>query len=261
MIICVVRYDEGDIMGRKLLRILCYIILICLSIILVISLKNIIEWFNDNRETKEIVEKIVKNTNIIAVEEDKRLMYVDLNDLKKINNDTVAYIKVNNTNIDYPVVKTTNNTFYLDHSFDKSYNKAGWVFMDYRNNVDYYDTNTILYAHGRLDNTMFGSLREVIKDSWYMNKENHIIKYSNDKSSSLWQVFSIYKIKETDDYLDIDFSTKDSNLKFINMIKSRSIYDFNCDVNVGDKILTLSSCYNDTDRVVLHAKLIKYVEK
>ena len=225
------------------------------------SLKNIIEWFNDNHKTKEIIQKIESSTSITTVDEDARLMNVDFNDLKKINDDTVAYIKVNNTNIDYPIVKTSDNKFYLDHSYDKSYNKAGWVFMDYRNNNIHYDTNTIVYAHGRLDNTMFGSLRNVIKENWYTNSDNHIIKYSDLNSSSLWQVFSVYKIKQTNDYLDINFSTKDDYISFIDLIKGRSVYDFNCDVNVGDKILTLSSCYDDINRVVLHAKLIKYVEK
>lgn len=248
-------------MKNKIIRILCYIILLCLFVVFIISVKHIVEWFIDNNKTHKIIEKIEKNTNLISVEEDKRMMYVDLTELIKINSDTVGYIKVNNTNIDYPIVKTNNNSFYLDHSFDKSYNKAGWVFMDYRNNNDYLDTNTILYAHGRLDNTMFGSLRNVVKESWYSNKDNYIVKYSNLKSSSLWQVFSVYKIKETDDYLDINFNTTNDNINFISLIKNRSIYNFNNDVSVGDKILTLSSCYDDENRVVLHAKLIKYVEK
>ena len=248
-------------MKNRIIRIMCYIILLCLFVIFIISAKHIVEWFIDNHKTQKIIEKIEKNTNLISVEEDKRMMYVDLTELIKINPDTVGYIKVNDTNIDYPIVKTDNNNFYLNHSFDKSYNKAGWVFMDYRNNNDYLDENTILYAHGRLDNTMFGSLRNVIKESWYSNKDNHIVKYSNLKSSSLWQVFSVYKIKETDDYLNINFNTTNDNINFINLIKNRSVYNFNCDVNAGDKILTLSSCYDDENRVVLHAKLIKYVEK
>ena len=248
-------------MKNRIIRIMCYIILLCLFVIFIISAKHIVEWFIDNNKTHKIIEKIEKNTNLISVEEDKRMMYVDLTELIKINPDTVGYIKVNNTNIDYPIVKTDNNSFYLDHSFDKTYNKAGWVFMDYRNSNDYLDANTILYAHGRLDNTMFGSLRNVVKESWYSNKDNYIVKYSNFKSSSLWQVFSVYKIKETDDYLDINFNTTNDNINFINLIKNRSIYNFNSDVNAGDKILTLSSCYDDENRVVLHAKLIKYVEK
>ena len=132
-------------MKNRIIRIMCYIILLCLFVIFIISAKHIVEWFIDNNKTHKIIEKIEKNTNLVPIEEDKRMMYVDLTELIKINPDTVGYIKVNNTNIDYPIVKTDNNSFYLDHSFDKTYNKAGWVFMDYRNSNDYLDANTILY--------------------------------------------------------------------------------------------------------------------
>ena len=210
------------------------------------------------------MESIIEDNTSIEIIEDNTesgLINVDLNDLKKINSDTVGYIKVNNTNINYPVVQTTNNTFYLNHTFDKSNNKAGWVFMDYRNHNDNFDTNTILYAHGRLDNTMFGSLRKVIKEEWYTNPDNYILQYSNDYYSTKWQVFSIYRVKETDDYIKTNFNSNEEYNSFINLIKGRSIYDFNIDVNTNDNIITLSSCYNDTDRMVLHAKLISIVKK
>ena len=249
-------------MKNKFINILLYIILICLLIVLFISLKNIYNWFKDNKKTKEMVKLIDDNTSVYDItDEETGLINVDLSDLKKINSDTVGYLKVNNTNINYPVVKTTNNTFYLNHTFDKSENKAGWVFMDYRNNNEYFDSNTIFYAHGRLDNTMFGSLRNVIKEEWYTNSDNHMIQYSNDYYSTKWQVFSIYRIKETNDYLKIGFNNTIDYQKFIDMIKGRSIYDFNTVVTTDDKIMTLSSCYNDDYRMVLHAKLIKIVNK
>ena len=210
------------------------------------------------------MESIIEDKTSVEIIDDNTesgVINVDLNDLRGINSDTVGYIKVNNTNINYPVVKTNNNTFYLTHTFDKTENKAGWVFMDYRNHNDNFDTNTILYAHGRLDNTMFGSLRKVIKEEWYTNPDNYILQYSNDYYSSKWQVFSIYRVKETDDYIKTNFSSNEEYISFINLIKSRSIYDFNIDVNTNDNIITLSSCYNDTDRMVLHAKLVSMVRK
>lgn len=250
-------------MKRRFVNILFYIILICLFIILFISAKNIYYWFKDNKKTSKMESIIEDKTSVEIIDDNTEsgVINVDLNDLKKINSDTVGYIKVNNTNINYPVVKTNNNTFYLTHTFDKTENKAGWVFMDYRNHNDNFDTNTILYAHGRLDNTMFGSLRKVIKEEWYTNPDNYILQYSNDYYSSKWQVFSIYRVKETDDYIKTNFSSNEEYISFINLIKSRSIYDFNIDVNTNDNIITLSSCYNDTDRMVLHAKLVSMVRK
>ena len=68
---------------------------------------------------------------------------INFNELKNINNDVKGWIKVNGTNINYPFVQSKNNKYYLTHSFDKSYNSAGWLFLDYRNN----NKNTIIYAH------------------------------------------------------------------------------------------------------------------
>ena len=250
-------------MKRKFVNFIFYIILICLFIILFISAKNIYYWFKDNKKTSKMESIIEDKTSVEVIDDNTEsgLINVDLNDLRGINSDTVGYIKVNNTNINYPVVQTTNNTFYLTHTFDKTENKAGWVFMDYRNHNDNFDTNTILYAHGRLDNTMFGSLRKVIKEEWYTNPDNYILQYSNDYYSSKWQVFSIYRVKETDDYIKTNFSSNEEYNSFINLIKSRSIYDFNVSVTTNDNIITLSSCYNDTDRMVLHAKLVSMVRK
>lgn len=255
-------------MKVRIKNIIYYLTLLLLSIIFIISLKNIINWLYDNHHTKKMIDKISDNTIIKTVDEDnnqedntENLIDVDFEKLKKINSDVVGYIIVNNTNINYPVVKTFDNEFYLNHSFDRSYNKAGWVFMDYRNHNEFFDTNTILYAHGRLDNTMFGSLRNVIEESWYKNQDNYIINYSNDYYNTMWQVFSVYKIKTTNDYLNINFSSPKKYQEFIDLIKNRSVYDFKVDVTSDDKLMTLSSCYDDINKVVLHAKLIKYQEK
>ena len=185
------------------------------------------------------------------------LIDVDITELKEKNSDTVGWINVNNTNINYPFVQTKDNSYYLNHSFDKKYNEAGWVFLDYRNNNDLNNKNTILYAHSRLDKTMFGSLSKVLKSSWYNNKDNHIIRLSTDTENTLWQIFSVYKIPEESYYITTNFNSNKEYTKFLNTIKQRSIHNFNTNLDANDKILTLSTCYSDTERTVVHAKLIK----
>ena len=185
------------------------------------------------------------------------LINVNFKDLKKINNDTVGWIQVNGTNINYPFVQTNDNTYYLKKDFNKKYNSAGWVFMDYRNNISNFDKNTILYAHGRVDGTMFGSLKNITKSNWYNDKSNHVVKLSTEYENTLWQVFSIYRIPQTSDYLNINFSSYEKYEEFLSLLKNRSEYQFEVDLNKDDKILTLSTCYKESDRVVLHAKLIK----
>lgn len=239
---------------------------------------NIIAWSKDNKKTTETIQNIEEITNIVEVADNETtelineptepesdywyyikfpLIEVDFNELKTKNSDTVAWIQVNNTNINYPIVQTNNNDFYLDHSYDKTYNDAGWVFMDYRNEANFNNKNTILYAHSRLDKTMFGSLSKVLKYNWYENKDNHIIKISTQTENSLWQIFSVYKIEEEIYYITTNFNDNNSYSDFLNTLKSRSKFNFNTTLNENDIILTLSTCYSETERTVVHAKMIK----
>lgn len=241
---------------------------------------KIILWSLDAQKTEKQIDEINKNvvveevvdsnkTEIInppqEVEEENpywdyikmNLINVDFKNLKNINSDTVGWIQVNGTNINYPFVQTNDNTYYLKKDFNKKYNSAGWVFMDYRNNIDNFNKNTILYAHGRIDGTMFGSLKNITKSDWNKKIENHVVRLSTEYENTLWQVFSVYIIPETSDYLEIDFNSDGKYIDFLEMLKNRSEYKFNVLLNKDDKILTLSTCYNDNERVVLHAKLIK----
>lgn len=265
----------------KVKNLMLLITFLALLIILIISIIKVIAWHNDSKETKKqekIIEKadtkeVMDNdqTEVIESDEDEanpywdyikmNLIDVDLSELKKINSDVSGWISVNGTNINYPFVQTTDNKYYLKHSLDKSYNEAGWVFKDYRNSKTSYDKNNILYAHGRVDTTMFGSLKNILKSNWYENENNHVIKTSNEYENSLWQVFSVYKINTTSDYLQTKFNTDDEFLSFANMLKERSYYDFKVTLQGSDKILTLSTCYNSKQRVVMHAKLIKTQKK
>lgn len=190
------------------------------------------------------------------------LIDVDFDNLKSINNNVKGWIQVNGTNINYPFVQTNNNDYYLTHSFDKSYNSAGWVFLDYRNDLsNFNDKNTIIYAHGRLDNTMFGSLKNILSSGWIDNTNNYVVKLSTEYENTLWQVFSVYHIPTTSDYIKTNFKDNAEFEEFANMLLNRSTHKFNTSISANDRILTLSTCYNKSEKVVLHAKLIKREKK
>ena len=260
-------------------NIIIILIVTALIVTLIISIFNIVKWkMNSNKTNEEItniqeeinVEEVedTENTEIIEpVEEQSKenpywdyinmnMINVDFKDLKKTNPDVVGWVKVNGTNINYPFVQANDNEYYLTHSFNKSYNAAGWVFLDYRNNSTN-NKNTIIYAHGRTDKTMFGTLRKVLNNGWLNNTNNYVIKISTEKENSLWQVFSVYHIPTTSDYLQTDFNDDTTYQKFLDMIKNRSNYNFNTNITSNDNILTLSTCYNNSDKMVVHAKLIK----
>ena len=182
--------------------------------------------------------------------------YGDLN-LKGKNNDTVAFIKINGTSIEYPIVKTNNNEFYLDHSFDKSSNGAGWLFINYINELDGTDKNITIFGHSRKDGSMFGTLYKTLSKEWQENKKNHKILFITEKSYDKYEVFSTYKILNEDYYIKNDFKTDDEYKEFLDTIAKRSNYNYETEVTINDSILTLSTCAsNDKYRIVLHAKKI-----
>ena len=235
------------------------------------KIKNLEDNINDKVKIEEVTEKKDNEEIFIDKNNEKDLYWkylntplssVNFSELIKENKDTIGWLIVNNTNINYPVVQTTDNDYYLTHAFDKNKNQAGWVYADFRNSFDEFDKNTIVYGHGRKDKVMFGSLTNTLEKNWYTNSDNQLIQFSTLKYDTMWQIFSIYKIEAESYYISTEFDSDDSYKEFIDTMISRSIYNFNIDVNTNDKILTLSTCYNDYGmRLVVQAKLVKLQKK
>ena len=256
------------------------IILIIFLSLLGYALFNIYIWFRDNQKSNKIMENIYQ-MDLISEDENEQdsivvqneeeiydndiywnfikmpLIDVNLNNLLSINDDTIGWLKLSGTNINYPFVQTKDNTFYLNHDFYKQSNRGGWVFLDYRNDSNLDDVNNIIYAHGRANGTMFGSLKNILSNDWLNNPENYTVLVSSAKQNTLWQVFSVYKILNTNDYIKTSFNSSEEINDFLQMLIKRSSFNFKTTVNENDKILTLSTCYNVNVKVVLHAKLIK----
>lgn len=190
------------------------------------------------------------------------MLSVDFSELLTKNFDTVGWLYVSNTNINYPVVQTDNNDYYLTHSFDGSTNVAGWIFADYRSDMENFKRNTVIYGHGRTDQVMFGSLNTVLTPEWHTNEVNQYIKLSTPTKNVVWQIVSVYTIRAESYYLTHNFENDEAYRAYLNTILGRSIYNFNVPVATTDKILTLSTCLNTTgDRIVVHAKMIRVEDR
>ncbi len=254
------------------------LVFIFISLVMVsYSIFKISNWFIDTNKLKKMEESFKsvyqevidsKNLYLINPPEDEKDQYyeyinepflqVDFTNLLNVNKDTVAWIQVLGTSIDYPVVQGLDNEYYLEHSFDKSTNIAGWVFSDFRNNFTYPNNNSIIYAHKMTNKTMFGSLPTLLSEEWQEDKSKHLIKISTPDSNMIYEIFSVYIIPEESYYIKTQFKDEEEYKTFLNTIKGRSIHDFNTTLNNEDKVLTLSTCqdYNG-NRLVVHAKLIK----
>lgn len=211
-----------------------------------------IEPNDDDKERITLTTTTTTTTTIYDVKYEKVF-----EKLKEINNDTVGWLTVNNTKIDYPVVQSTDNDYYLYRDYYKNKNRHGWIYMDYRNNIEDLSDNTIIFGHNLANQKMFGTLRYVTNPSWYKKSSNQIITFNTTKANMKWQIISIYKIPVTNDYLVANFASSEDKLNFLDMITQRSIYNFNATYDENTKIITLSTCSNGSkDRLVVHAKLI-----
>ena len=228
---------------------------ICIIGVIYSSLK-IIEWkinTNKNKEIKEITQEAV--TVIENTKEEKKYI-VDFKKLKEQNSDTVGYLKVNNTNVEYVVVKGNDNEFYLNHNFNKEYNVGGWIFADYKNKFDGTDKNIVIYGHNMQDGSMFASLKEILTSNW-QNNEKKQITLVTEKETITYEIFSSYIIEAEDYYITTHFQNDEAFKNFINTVSNRTYYNYNVDVNETDNVLTLSTCTGTgKNRIVIHAKQI-----
>lgn len=221
------------------------------------KVSNVIE--KSQEEQQQIIEEHIEESQNVEEEDKYKIVNTDIASLMMINPDVYGWLKVNNTNIDYPVVKTDDNSYYLKHNLYKENDKNGWIFMDFRNSTtSQLSKNTIIYGHNMYySGVMFGTLHKAYQKTWYSKAENQEITFNTLYNNMKFKIFSIYKIPKTSDYLIVDFNDDDDFLEFVKMIKDRSINNFNVDVTANDKILTLSTCTGENSRLVIHAKLIE----
>lgn len=251
--------------ARKIKKIFIYLFLILFLSVFIYSIYNIIDWYIAGKKNEKIINDI--NDAIIEeeieeeiVDEDTSLT-VDFEILKEKNSEAVGFIKVNGTKIEYSVVKHKDNFYYLTHSFDRSYNKYGWIYANFENKFDGTDKNITLFGHNMRNGSMFGTLKNVLTEEWQSNEDNHKVLFITEEGKFIYQVFSTYKIYKEEYFATSNFKDDSEFLTFINKIKKRSNKDYNVEVTEDDQILTLSTCHsNNNYRVVLHAKKMYEIE-
>lgn len=242
------------------------ILFVLLLLLFIYSIYKIINYNKDIKtnsvENTELINKVI--TIILPDQEgqekiEQEKIEIDFEELKSINTDTIGWIKYNQDKINYPIVHTTNNDYYLNHSFQKKNNKLGAIFMDYKN-ISFEDNNVVIYGHNIKTGAMFGSLNDIFSNNyWEVDKNNYIEIYNTNNELIKYQIFSYYTIKAENYYTTTNFNTKNEFQAFIDTIKKRSHKDFQTEVTINDKILTLTTCHGAAGtniRRVIHAKRI-----
>ena len=172
------------------------------------------------------------------------------------NIDYRGWIKIDNTNINYPILQGQDNEEYLYKDINNEYIVSGSIFMNYLNN-GFDDQNTVLFGHNMKNGTMFANLKKYKEEDFFYNNNDIEIELSNGQYLK-YKVFSVYITDINDNYTKTSFEDKDEYKEFLERIKNKSIYKSDISVNENDKIITLSTCSYEFDdaRLVVTGKLI-----
>ena len=251
------------------------IILLLLIVILAISSFFIIKEFAENKKEIDIYDDlqeivIEENTDIdttnvdteIEKSEGESSNKYNLENIAKINSDVVGWIKIGNTNIDYPVMQ--NGDYYLHRNIYKNYSSHGTPYLAEYCNIQYSD-NLIIYGHHMNDNSMFAQLDNYKKHSFYENHK-YIKFYSYYNGKTIEKTYEVAIAFKTVVYSDKGFKyynyTNFSDVQelndFIENCRKLEFYNTGIDINYGDKLITLSTCeYSQKNgRIVVVAKQI-----
>lgn len=177
-----------------------------------------------------------------VAKEDKAFEQVEKDNPFKKNKDMIAWLEVDGTDIDYPVMHTPDDPeFYLHADFNREYSYSGTPFMDYRCDLD--SDNMIIYGHNMLNRTMFSTLSYFEDESFC--DEHHIIDFETRDGMRTFEVMAAFKTDVEDAMSIYEFTQAmdegDFN-DFVSLVKERSIYDTGVDARYGDQLITLSTC-------------------
>lgn len=225
-------------------------------------------WLNPNNNKHEVVNRNNNNINydeLTKYYEDYALYKkfssyketdININELKKINNEIVGWLIVDGTTINYPIVKHNNNDYYINHNIEKKEKLSGWPFLDCNNNVSTLDINTILYGNNINNKTNFGDIKTIFSKKWYKDS-NHTITFITESGKYNFQIFSNYYDSNKSQYLQKASSKSSEILDFYNKIKEKSERDYKVKIYQNDKIITLITSSDEQNKnYVVHGKLI-----
>lgn len=188
----------------------------------------------------------------------------------KKNNDFVGWIKIDGTNVDYPVLHTDNNDYYLKHNFNKKYEGRGSIFMDMACNPETLDKNTVIHGHNWLDETMFSKIPQYSKFDYY--KEHPVIEFNTRTEMHKWKIIAVFittaSPEEDNGYVFNYIYPHIGGVNYqgyIDEITKRSLYNTGVDFNKDDKFLTLSTCTREVDtgkkradcRIAIVARMVR----
>lgn len=240
---------------KSIIKIIFFIIFL---LIFIFSIVNLLRWGIYNKKSASLIDDIVEN-NFNKTDSDSEETSentgnpVNFEELKNINEDVVAWIRIENTDINYPIVQADDNEYYLTKDINKKYSTCGWIFMNYKNNSDFSDRNTTIFGHNLKSGLMFKDLLKIYKNE--LGDDVKIEIYTQTEKR-VFAVYSSYMI-EPEEYATQVLTTEEEQEKYIKEILKRSSVTYNVVPTRSDKLITLSTCDNSgQNRILIHGVYI-----
>lgn len=237
-------------------------IIVTSMLFIVSSIGFSLHYINQKHNTnlnKKLVQKYKHHSSNVQNSHYPAHMLSDFYKLYDTNSDIRGWLSIPNTVINYPVVQSTDNDYYLHNNFNKSADYYGSLFLDYRDNISPQSQNMIIYGHNMKDGQMLTAIVNYEQTDFY--KTSSLITFNTIYGHYSWKVFAAF-ITNADpkdgyvfNYLVTNFSSNDAFNNFIKEVRARSLINTpSVDVIPGDTLLTLSTCYyssNDARFVVM----------
>lgn len=188
---------------------------------------------------------------------------VDFATLRSVNEDVIGWIYIEALDgVSYPVVQGDDNNEYLHTTYERNYNFAGTIFVDYENSPDFGDCNTLVYGHNMKNGSMFGQLRNFVKNAETYQKSKYFWILTPERDYR-YEIVAAYTTAVDSDTYTLFKGPGEEFLEYLNTIKGYSEIqtDVN-DLNIKDRIVTLSTCTgNEATRFVVQGRVCDVIEK
>lgn len=241
------------------MKILKWLFLIILVALLSFSIYSIVKILNEEQYQEEVKNELIEQLDIPEEPSDEPEFTVDFEYLKSINSDIVGWIVMEGTQVNYPIVQGNNNSYYLNHSYDKKWSSYGSIFMDSSSSADFSDKNTFIYGHHTRNGSMFGEIKKYMNINFY-NEHPSFYLYT-PTGNYVADIFSIYTDDALSDSYDQSFPSLEEFKQYIDIVTKKSKYNTGITIDYeNDRIISLYSCSHETgytkyERYFIHAVL------
>ncbi len=259
------------------------IIYLLLSVLIVLSVIYIINFFSLKQEAKEqtkllstidiyerenakeVAQNVSENeeekveseseendetvlTEIAEEQKQETERMLQVKELQEQNPDIIGWLEVENTNINYPVLQGTDNSYYMTHNYKKENSKNGSIFLDANYNWNIPSNNLLIYGHNLGNGMMFQELLKYEKESFY--QEHPVIRFTTAEEDAEYEIISAFKSRVYHKseknvfryYFFLNSESEEEYNQFVKNAKNVSLYPIDVTANYGDQLITLSTC-------------------